>query len=115
MLGGGEMVATVGRNHVEYAPAPHKFEAGTPPILETIVLAAALDYLESVGRSIIAAREATIGRPARARCAAIPGLHVFGATEHHDPILTIASATYQAPELPPLMAGTGSDARARPH
>src|SRR3546814_6656133 len=42
MLGGGEMVATVGRNHVEYAPAPHKFEAGTPPILEAIGLVAAL-------------------------------------------------------------------------
>src|SRR3546814_1354498 len=72
MLGGGEMVATVGRNHVEYAPAPHKFEAGTPPILEAIGLVAALDYIESVGRSSIAAHEAALGRHARARFAAIP-------------------------------------------
>src|SRR3546814_9506476 len=81
MLGGGEMVATVGRNHVEYAPAPHKFEAGTPPILEAIGLVAALDYIESVGRSSIAAHEAALGRHARARFAAIPGITVFGDTE----------------------------------
>src|SRR3546814_13081694 len=78
MLGGGEMVATFGRDHVEYAAAPHKFEAGTPPILEAIGLVAALDYVEGVGRMTIATHEAALGRHARARFAAIPNITVFG-------------------------------------
>src|SRR3546814_12599016 len=65
MLGGGEMVATFGRDHVEYAAAPHKFEAGTQPSLEAIGLVAALDYVEGVGRTTIATHEAALGRHAR--------------------------------------------------
>src|SRR3546814_9115536 len=52
MLGGGALVATFGRDHVEYAAAPHKFEAGTPPILEAIGLVAALE----IGRASCRAR-----------------------------------------------------------
>src|SRR3546814_17625684 len=76
MLGGGEMVATFGRDHVEYAAAPHKFEAGTPPILEAIGLVAALDYVEGVGRTTIATHEAALGRHARDRKRVVSGKSV---------------------------------------
>ncbi len=55
--GGGEMIDTVGLEAITYADAPHRFEAGTPPILEAIGLGAAIGWLESLDRSAIAAHE----------------------------------------------------------
>src|SRR5690606_14624502 len=48
-LGGGEMIEAVWMDHSTYAPVPHKFEAGTPPIVEAIGLGAAVDYLPGAG------------------------------------------------------------------
>src|SRR5262249_879869 len=45
--GGGEMIREVGRDAIPYADPPARFEAGTPPIIESVGLAAALDYLDS--------------------------------------------------------------------
>ena len=55
--GGGEMIREVTKANVTYADAPMRFEAGTPPIVEAVGLAAALDYLDGVGRERIAAHE----------------------------------------------------------
>src|SRR3546814_11787577 len=112
MLGGGEMVATFGRDHVEYAAAPHKFEAGTPPILEAIGLVAALDYVAGVGRTTIATHEAALGRHARARFAAIPHITVFGHAEKPGPLLTFASARAHAHDIAANLAATGICAQA---
>src|SRR3546814_6336326 len=115
MLGGGEMVATFGRDHVEYAAAPHKFEAGTPPILEAIGLVAALDYVEGVGRTTIATHEASLGRHARARFAAIPNITVFGDAEKPGPILTLASAGAHANDIAAILDAKGIYVRAGAH
>ena len=48
--GGGEMIFEVTEDNVTYNDPPHRFEAGTPPIVQAIGLGAALDYMESVGR-----------------------------------------------------------------
>ena len=48
--GGGEMIREVSKANVTYADAPMRFEAGTPPIIEAVGLAAALDYIDGVGR-----------------------------------------------------------------
>ena len=48
-LGGGEMIETVSMHSSTYAPAPHKFEAGTPPIAQAVGLGAAVDYLTAIG------------------------------------------------------------------
>ena len=48
--GGGEMIYEVTRDKITYADPPMRFEAGTPPIIEVIGLAAALDYIDGVGR-----------------------------------------------------------------
>lgn len=55
--GGGEMIETVRFDRSTYRAAPEKFEAGTPPIAGAIVLAAACDYLDSIGMDAIAARD----------------------------------------------------------
>src|SRR5690606_41897604 len=58
--GGGEMIEDVTEDRVTYNHPPHRFEAGTPPIVQAIGLGAALTYMESVGRERIAAHEAML-------------------------------------------------------
>src|SRR5690606_12225364 len=57
-MGGGEMIEEVTEDNVTYNDPPHRFEAGTPPIVQAIGLGAALEYMEKVGRDRIAAHEA---------------------------------------------------------
>ena len=62
IMGGGEMIRDVTEDCVTYAEPPHRFEAGTPPIVQAIGLGAALDYVEGIGRERIAAHEAELAR-----------------------------------------------------
>jgi len=55
--GGGEMISSVSEDAITYADPPHRFEAGTPPILEAIGLGAAIDWLETQDRQAIVAHE----------------------------------------------------------
>ena len=55
--GGGEMIREVARDWVTYGDPPHKFEAGTPAIVEAVGLGAAIDYVNSIGKERIAAHE----------------------------------------------------------
>jgi cysteine desulfurase/selenocysteine lyase len=76
--GGGEMIEKVAVDEITYAQAPHKFEAGTPAIVETVGLGAALTYMMQVGREAIAAHEHEISAYAHARFAEFPWLTVYG-------------------------------------
>jgi len=76
--GGGEMIDKVTVDSVTYNQPPHRFEAGTPAIVEAIGLAAALNYMMQVGRDKIAAHEAEIGAYAHARLAALPWVTIYG-------------------------------------
>ena len=77
-LGGGEMIETVTMARSTYAGIPHKFEAGTPPIVEAVGLGAALEYLSHIGMEAIHAHEQTITAYALQGLATIPGLSVLG-------------------------------------
>ncbi|MFI9271688.1 cysteine desulfurase [Kitasatospora sp. NPDC052896] len=77
-LGGGEMIETVTMGSSTYAPAPHKFEAGTPPIAQAVGLGAAIDYLTAVGMDRIAAHEHVITEYAIGRLQEIPDLRIIG-------------------------------------
>ena len=66
-LGGGEMIETVTMEKSSYAAVPHKYEAGTPPIAEAVMLGAAVDYLTGVGMDAIANHEQAITAYALAR------------------------------------------------
>ena len=55
--GGGEMIGEVALDHITYADPPHRFEAGTPPIVEAIGLGAAINWLGAFDRGAIAAHE----------------------------------------------------------
>ena len=77
-LGGGEMIETVAMERSTFAGIPHKFEAGTPPIVEAVGLGAAVDYLRHVGMENIAAHERAITGYALEGLATVPGLRVMG-------------------------------------
>lgn len=76
--GGGEMIETVTMERSTYAAAPHRFEAGTPPIVEAVGLGAALDYLSQVGLDAVHRHEQTITAYALEGLATVPGLRVLG-------------------------------------
>ncbi|WP_193611544.1 cysteine desulfurase [Nocardioides lijunqiniae] len=76
--GGGEMIETVRMDISTYAGIPHKFEAGTPPIVEAIGLGAAVDYLGHIGMEAVHAHEQAITRYALEGLATVPGLTVLG-------------------------------------
>ncbi|MBN9078348.1 MAG: cysteine desulfurase [Rhizobiales bacterium 65-79] len=76
--GGGEMIFDVTEDMVTYNDPPHRFEAGTPPIVQAIGLGAALEYMEGIGREAIAAHEADLRDYAHERLRAINSLRIYG-------------------------------------
>ncbi|TWG94729.1 cysteine desulfurase/selenocysteine lyase [Nocardioides sp. J9] len=77
-LGGGEMIETVRMDGSTYAGIPHKFEAGTPPIVEAVGLGAAVDYLGHVGMEAIHRHEQAITAYALEGLQSVKGLTVLG-------------------------------------
>jgi cysteine desulfurase/selenocysteine lyase len=76
--GGGEMIFDVTQDMVTYNDPPHRFEAGTPPIVQAIGLGIALEYMEGIGREAIAAHEASLRDYAHERLHGINSLHIYG-------------------------------------
>ena len=77
-LGGGEMIERVTMDNVTYGTPPHRFEAGTPPIVEAVGLGASLRFMMQVGREKIAAHEADLASYAQARLSEHNWLQVYG-------------------------------------
>lgn len=81
-LGGGEMIEVVRMSGSTYAPPPHRFEAGTPPIsAQAAGLGAAVDYLARIGMGSIARHEREITAYALAGLQTLDGLRILGPTE----------------------------------
>ncbi|MEV4617261.1 cysteine desulfurase [Asanoa sp. NPDC049573] len=80
VFGGGSMIETVTMEKSTFAPAPARFEAGTPPIVEAIGLGAAVDYLTGVGMTAVQAHEQEITAYALEALASVPTLRIFGPT-----------------------------------
>jgi len=76
--GGGEMIASVTFEKTTFKDPPHRFEAGTPPIVEVIGLSAAIDYVQALGQDAIAAHENGLRSYAETRLAQVPGLNIIG-------------------------------------
>src|SRR3546814_15055606 len=76
-LGGGDMIRSVSFAETTYADPPHRFEAGTPPIVEAIGLGAAIDYVTAVGQDAIAAHEAGLLAYATERLSQVEGPTIF--------------------------------------
>ncbi len=76
--GGGEMIVSVALEKSAFKKAPHLFEAGTPNIAGAIGLAAAIDYIESIGRPAIFEHDSQLSRYAAERLKKLPGTRIFG-------------------------------------
>jgi cysteine desulfurase/selenocysteine lyase len=79
--GGGEMIVSVTLEKSAFKKAPHRFEAGTPNIAGAIGLAAAIQYIEQIGRAAIFEHDSYLARYAAERLTELPGMRVFGPTE----------------------------------
>jgi cysteine desulfurase/selenocysteine lyase len=72
------MILTVSFEETTYNEPPHKFEAGTPNVGGAVGIAAAIDYIESIGRERIATHEQAVMAYADAALREVPGLHLIG-------------------------------------
>src|SRR5829696_9067064 len=86
--GGGEMIGEVTLDDITYAEPPHRFEAGTPAIVQAIGLGAALDYMMAIGRRNIAAHEAALLDYATRRLQEINSLTIYGNAKSKGAILS---------------------------
>jgi cysteine desulfurase/selenocysteine lyase len=86
--GGGEMIDSAGYETAKYKPAPHRFEAGTPNIADAIAPAAAMDYLDAVGRAAIAAYDAQLAAHAYAKLGALDFLRILGPVANRAGLVT---------------------------
>jgi cysteine desulfurase/selenocysteine lyase len=113
--GGGEMIETVTMDSVTYNTPPHRFEAGTPPIVQAIGLGAALDYMDSVGRAAIRAHEADLTRYAHQRLGAINSLQIYGTAKDKGPILSFNMRDAHAHDIATVIDRSGVAVRAGTH
>jgi cysteine desulfurase / selenocysteine lyase len=86
--GGGEMIGEVTLEDITYAEPPHRFEAGTPAIVQAIGLGAALDYMQSIGLAAIAAHESELRDYAMERLSEINSLRIFGRSRNKGAIVS---------------------------
>ncbi|MDN5893225.1 MAG: cysteine desulfurase [Nocardioides sp.] len=107
-LGGGEMIETVAMERSTYAGVPHKFEAGTPPIVEAVGLGAAVDYLDHIGMDNIRRHEHAITAYALRGLATVPGLKVLGPL---DPALRGGAISFELDGVHPHDVAQVLDAR----
>jgi len=114
-LGGGEMISSVSYEKSTWAEVPHKFEAGTPPILEGIGLKAAIDYVQAVGYDAIAAREHALVDHALARLDAVPGVRILGRAQDRGGVVAFALDKVHAHDVATLLDRQGIAVRAGHH
>ncbi|MCG6115186.1 MAG: cysteine desulfurase [Mesorhizobium sp.] len=113
--GGGEMIEEVTEDNVTYNHPPHRFEAGTPPIVQAIGLGAAIDYIESIGREAIAAHEAELGAYAQERLSRINSLRIFGTAPGKGAIVSFELQGIHAHDVSMVIDRSGVAVRAGTH
>jgi len=114
-LGGGEMISSVTYEHSTWARVPHKFEAGTPAIVEVIGLGAAVAYVQSIGFDAIAAHEASLTDHALTRLAEIPGLTVMGSAQDRGGVISFTMQGAHPHDIATLLDRNGIAVRAGHH
>jgi cysteine desulfurase/selenocysteine lyase len=113
--GGGEMIREVFEDHITYGDPPHKFEAGTPSIVQAIGLGAAIDYVTSVGKPRIRAHEAELTRYAHERLRAINSLRIFGTAKDKGPIVSFELKGAHPHDVATIIDRAGVAVRAGTH
>jgi cysteine desulfurase/selenocysteine lyase len=113
--GGGEMIREVSREIVTYGDPPHKFEAGTPAIVEAVGLGAAIDYVNSIGKERIAAHEAGLTAYAQERLREINSLRLIGTARGKGPVISFELKGAHAHDVATVIDRQGIAVRAGTH
>jgi cysteine desulfurase / selenocysteine lyase len=114
-LGGGEMISEVTFERSRWAAVPHKFEAGTPAIVEAIGLGAAIRYVEEIGYPAITAHEAALTEHALAKLAAVEGVRVLGQAQDRGGVVSFTLDRAHAHDVATLLDRSGIAVRAGHH
>jgi cysteine desulfurase/selenocysteine lyase len=113
--GGGEMIREVFEDRVIYGEPPHRFEAGTPSIVQAIGLGAAIDYVNSVGKSRIRAHETALVSYAHERLTEINSLRILGTTKEKGPIVSFELKGAHPHDVATIIDRSGVAVRAGTH
>ena len=113
--GGGDMIRTVSFEKSTYNELPWKFEAGTPNISGAVGLAAAMDYVESLGQEAIAAHEQRLLSLASAAVGRIPGVEIIGTATHKASVLSFTMEGCHPHDLGTILDAEGVAIRTGHH
>ncbi len=113
--GGGEMIREVYQDRVTYGEPPHRFEAGTPAIVQAIGLGAAIDYVNSVGKARIRAHEGELVKYAHQRLGAINSLRIIGKAPDKGPIVSFEIKGAHPHDVATIIDRSGVAVRAGTH
>lgn len=113
--GGGEMIEEVHLDRVTYAPAPQRFEAGTPPIMQAVGLGAAIEYLDSFDRAALLNHEHALLAHAMEGLSALDWVHVQGTAEGKGAIISFTMDGAHAHDVATLLDQQGIAVRAGHH
>ena len=113
--GGGEMIREVFEDRVIYGEPPHRFEAGTPPIVQAIGLGAAIDYVTAIGKSRIRAHEQDLVRYAQDRLREINSLRIIGTAKGKGPIVSFEMKGAHPHDVATVIDRSGVAVRAGTH
>jgi len=113
--GGGEMIDTVTVDGITYNEPPHRFEAGTPPIVQAIGLGAAIDYVDALGRDAVAEHEAELAAYAQERLQRINSLRLIGTAPGKGGIFSFAIDGAHAHDVATILDRYGIAVRAGTH
>ncbi len=114
-LGGGSMIESVTTEHITYGQTPNKFEAGTPPIVEAIGLAAALRYMMQIGRDAIEAYDHEITTYAQGRLGELNWLKIHGAAPGKGGIVSFTMDGLHPHDISTIVDRSGVAIRAGHH
>jgi cysteine desulfurase / selenocysteine lyase len=113
--GGGEMIREVYEDRITYGDPPHKFEAGTPAIVQAIGLGAAIDYVSSIGKARSRAHEDGLVQYARERLREVNTVRIFGSARHKGPIVSFNMEGAHPHDVATIIDRSGVAVRAGTH
>ncbi|OPY96657.1 cysteine desulfurase [Bradyrhizobium sacchari] len=113
--GGGEMIREVAEDWVSYGDPPHKFEAGTPPVVPAIGLGAAIDYVNSIDKARIAAHQQDLVDYAQERLREIKSLRLIGTPKDKGPLISFELTGAHPHDVATIIHRQGIAVRAGTH
>ncbi len=114
-MGGGDMISSVTFERSTWAHVPHKFEAGTPAIIEGIALGAAIRWVEEIGYDAISAHEAALTEHALARLSTVEGVTIIGRAQDRGGVISFTLEGAHAHDVATLVDRQGIAVRAGHH